>query len=83
MTHVADSQLAGSVGASSLTATYRFLERLGHIAGPIVVAQLFLVAGQNSQVLLWIGMVVAVLGFLFVLPTSSGQGTRPAEEIAR
>ena len=36
VTHVADSQLAGSVGASSLTATYRFLERLGHIAGPIV-----------------------------------------------
>ena len=83
VTHVADSQLAGSVGASSLTATYRFLERLGHIAGPIVVAQLFLLAGQNSQVLLWIGMVVVVLGFLFVLPTSSGQGTRPAGEIAR
>ncbi len=53
------------------------------LTGPIVVAQLFLVAGQNLQVLFWIGMVVVVLGLLFVLPTSSEQGTRTAWEIAR
>ena len=80
---IADSQLAARVGASSLTATYRFLERLGHIAGPMIVAQLFLIGGQGTQVLLWMGSAVLAFGILFALPSSPGQAGTATREIAR
>lgn len=83
VTHVADLDLANKVGASSLTATYRFLERLGHIAGPIIVAQLFIFGGQNIELLIWIGMGVAILGFLFILPAASNPGNTARTEIIR
>ena len=83
VTHVADLDLATKVGASSLTATYRFLERLGHIAGPIIVAQLFIFSGQNIELLIWIGMGVAVLGFLFILPAASNTGNAAKTEMIR
>ena len=67
VTHVADSAIAAEIGASSVTASYRFLERIGHIAGPIIVGQLFIFFGQNAVVLTWAGLAVALLGFLFVI----------------
>jgi len=66
VTHVAHSELAGRIGATPVTATYRFLERVGHIAGPFVVGQLFLVWGQSPQILAWIGVATAALGLLFL-----------------
>ena len=49
-----------------MTTSYRFLERAGHIAGPIVIAQAFLVFGQDATVLVWIGVGIACLGLLFI-----------------
>ncbi len=85
VTHVADSELAQRVGESSLTATYRFLERIGHIAGPIIVGQLFMFGGQNAVLLTWIGAAIVVFGFLFLIgPGSSvkdaGQRLNTANE---
>ena len=73
VTHVADSELAAKIGASSLTATYRFLERLGHIAGPIIVGQLFLLWGQNALVLAWAGVAILLCGLLFLFPAFPGR----------
>ena len=67
ITHVAESRLAERVGSASLTATYRFLERIGHAAGPIIVGQLFLIFGQDPRVLLWIGGVIAICGIVFAI----------------
>lgn len=67
VTHVARSRLAILLGESSVTATYRFLERVGHIAGPLLMGQLFLLAGTGPNVLGYIGFGVAVCGVLFVL----------------
>ena len=66
VTRIADSKLAQEVGADSATASYRFLERVGHVAGPIVVGQLFVLLGQQVEVVSWIGGIVVVLGLLFV-----------------
>ena len=41
VTHIADSRLSQRIGASTTTATYRFMERIGHIAGPMLIGQLF------------------------------------------
>jgi MFS family permease len=70
VTHVAHSELAKEIGANSVTTTYRFVERIGHVAGPMLIAQLFLVWGQSPQILTGIGVAVATLGFLFLIRTS-------------
>ncbi|MDH3472571.1 MAG: hypothetical protein OEM59_02670, partial [Rhodospirillales bacterium] len=69
------------VGASSLTATYRFLERLGHIAGPIIIAQLFLFWGQSALLLSWIGVAVLLCAILFLVPVVPGHDSRIKGEI--
>lgn len=67
VTHVANSRLAAATGESSATAAYRFLERIGHVAGPIIVGQLFLIGGQTTMVVAWVGAAVMGLGFLFLI----------------
>jgi predicted MFS family arabinose efflux permease len=66
VTHVAHLELAKRVGANPVTTSYRFLERAGHVAGPFVVAQLFVLLGQDAGILAWIGIVIIILGLLFV-----------------
>ena len=51
VTHVAELDLARRIGAASATAAYRFLERIGHVAGPILVSQLLVLSGQIGSVL--------------------------------
>jgi MFS family permease len=66
VTHVAHLELADRVGMNPVTTSYRFLERIGHVAGPLVVAQLFMLWGQDASIIAWIGIVTIVLGLLFV-----------------
>ena len=70
VTHVAHSEIAKQIGAGSVTTTYRFVERLGHVAGPVLIAQMFLIWGQTPQVLIAIGIATATLAFLFLVGKS-------------
>ena len=70
VTCIADSELARRIGPNSATASYRFLERVGHVAGPIIVGQLFLFAGQKAEVVSWIGGGIVLLGIVFILSSS-------------
>ena len=76
VTHVADSDLGRIVGSSSVTATYRFLERAGHVAGPIIVGQLFVFTGPDASLLTWIGGAVVILGLLFIIRAEPGRSVR-------
>ena len=67
VTHVGISDLAGRIGAVPTTTTYRFLERAGHIAGPFLVTQLFLIWGQGPYIIGWIGVFITVLGLIFAM----------------
>ena len=67
VTHVGISDLAGRIGAVPTTTTYRFLERAGHISGPFLVSQLFLIWGQGPYIIGWIGVFITVLGLLFAM----------------
>ena len=73
VTHVANSELAATTGETSATAAYRFLERIGNVAGPFVVGQLFIFSGQDPMVVAWIGGAIALLGFLFVIRFTPAQ----------
>jgi MFS family permease len=79
VTHVSQSQLAGRIGMNPVTTTYRFLERIGHVAGPFIVSQLFIVFGQGPRVIAGIGIATAILGILFVVGdfTSRARSVRP------
>jgi predicted MFS family arabinose efflux permease len=83
VTHVAHSALAGQIGATPVTTTYRFLERTGHVAGPFLVGQFFLIWGQGPQVLIWIGITTAILGLLFLVRTTPPRVGEIGPEIAR
>lgn len=77
VTHVADSRLGQTVGSNTVTATYRFLERAGHTAGPIIIGQLFVFGGTDPALLAWVGGAVVVLGLLFVIRAETYRTAKP------
>jgi hypothetical protein len=76
VTHVGISELASRIGAVPTTTTYRFLERAGHISGPFVVSQLFLIWGQGPFIIGWIGVFITVLALIFVIQIFRPRVTR-------
>ena len=70
VTHVTNTKLSRQIGEASTSAAYRFLERIGHVAGPLLVGQLFAVYGLSPTIILQIGIVVALLGLLFAIRTN-------------
>jgi predicted MFS family arabinose efflux permease len=83
VTHVAHSQLALQIGANPVTTTYRFLERIGHVAGPFLVGQFFLIWGQSAHILIWVGVATAMLGFLFLIRSAPPRVGAVGSEVAR
>ncbi len=66
ITHVADAPIASRLGATSVAATYRFVERIGHVMGPMVMSLLFSTFGQNWSMLRWVAGGVCLCGFIFI-----------------
>jgi predicted MFS family arabinose efflux permease len=83
ITHVTEGELAGRIGAGSVAAAYRFLERLGHMLGPIIVGQLFAMAGQTAAVFAWIAGAILVMGLLFLINAGPANNRVYGEEFAR
>ncbi|MEL6287798.1 MAG: MFS transporter [Pseudomonadota bacterium] len=67
VTFIADSDLADRIGQSTATATYRFLERIGHVAGPVVVGQLLIWTAYDWNTISVVGLVIAMFAFIFIL----------------
>ncbi len=67
LTHINKTAVAEKYGHKSISATYTFLERGGHILGPIVVSQLLALDHQNTLGLTLFGIVMMVSGFWFQL----------------
>lgn len=65
VSHVASHPIGEKVGVGTLTATYRFLERIGHVAGPLLVGQMFVWIEESAQVLTCSGILVASFGFIY------------------
>jgi MFS family permease len=83
VTHVGQSELSKRIGAVPVSTAYRFLERGGHVAGPLLLSQLFLLFGQGPNVISGFGILVAILGVAFVahhlFPRSVKLHAEPAE----
>jgi phage FluMu protein gp41 len=50
-----------------VTAFYRFIERVGHIAGPLVVGQLFFLSNRSPSVIAWLGITMVGFAVAFLL----------------
>jgi hypothetical protein len=71
VTHIGRTPVAARLGGSVAGSLYRFLERAGHVSGPIVVGQLLAFQRQGSYALGWVGAGVLLAGMLFA---ASGRG---------
>jgi hypothetical protein len=63
--HVSDAEVSAKLGAPAVAATYRLVERIGHVVGPGIMGQMLLVFGQDWSTIYWIAGGVALLAFLF------------------
>ncbi|MGH1477310.1 MAG: MFS transporter [Geminicoccales bacterium] len=80
VSHVASLPVTDQIGVSALTATYRFLERIGHVAGPLLIGQLFFLAGENANVLTWSGFVIAFSGLVYLWLSRSSKPVTPPKQ---
>ncbi len=72
VTFVADSELAKQIGPGNATATYRFVERAGHIMGPVMMGLLFTLFDNNWAALGFVAAAIALLGIFFASMSADG-----------
>ncbi|MCW8928681.1 MAG: MFS transporter [Gammaproteobacteria bacterium] len=66
VTHINKTQVAEQQGVKSVTATYTFLERGGHMMGPLVIGYLLTMALQSNIALSVFGFIILFLGIIFI-----------------
>jgi MFS family permease len=64
---IASTEAARKLGEAPVTAFYRFIERVGHIAGPLVVGQLFFLSDRSPAILIWLGLAMVIFAVLFLM----------------
>ena len=67
VTHMSNTPIAASLGTATTTSLYRLIERVGNIAGPIVVSFLLLIFYNSLYAISVLGCVTVVFGMLFIL----------------
>ena len=82
VTFVADSELANKIGAGSATATYRFVERMGHIMGPVLMGVLFTLFDDAWSAVGFVAGAIAILGMFFVASAKDGPSETSSEDDA-
>ncbi len=80
VTHISNTAAAAALGKSSTASLYRFLERVGHMAGPLIVSQLLLASHDSPVALGWLGGLLIVFGLLFVLRVGPPSLSAPSLE---
>jgi predicted MFS family arabinose efflux permease len=69
-THIDSTAVARDKGNKMVAASYTFLERGGHVLGPLLISQLFVLFSHSMSIIIY-GSVMAIMGILFLLPSSS------------
>jgi predicted MFS family arabinose efflux permease len=67
ITAIADSKVSNDIGSTSVVAFYRFVEKLGHAFGPMVVSAIFLISVSKIDSYYILGLIVLSLSSMFVL----------------
>ena len=78
VTHIADTKVARTLGQAGVTSFYRFLERLGHVTGPLIISSILLAMNESTLAISVVGFAVMIFGALFMVGTKQGS-TAPSE----
>ncbi len=65
VSYVSTTSAADSLGRSTANSIYRFVERFGHMTGPILISQLLFVGQQNAIAIMWVGVPIVLFGIFF------------------
>ena len=67
VTHINKTSVAQRQGVKSVTATYTFLERGGHVLGPMLIGYSLSLGGNSNIPLSLFGVVLTAAGIVFIL----------------
>lgn len=67
VTHIADLPASRRLGSARAAATYRFLERVGHVTGPMIIDRVMAFGGHGATSMIWVGGAITAFSLLFVL----------------
>ena len=67
MTHINKTEVARQYGNKAVSATYLFLERGGHVTGPMVVSFMLLFTYQTTLGIAFFGVITMIMSILFFL----------------
>ena len=71
MSHINNTDVSCKEGVKQVAATYVFLERFGHVAGPTVIAYLLFLNGNSPLSMSLFGVIMVTLGGVYMV-TSRG-----------
>ncbi|GAA3924116.1 MFS transporter [Litoribacillus peritrichatus] len=66
MTHINNTDVSQREGVKKIAATYVFLERFGHVAGPAFIAQLLFLNNNSPLAMSLFGILSVVLGVVYM-----------------
>jgi predicted MFS family arabinose efflux permease len=69
VSHIMGTRACRTLGEGAGVGAYRLFERMGHVAGPLIIGQLFTWSNQRMKAILLLGIVIAVFGFAFLVST--------------
>ena len=79
ITHITETKSARALGQSSVASFYRFLERLGHVTGPLILSSILAAMHGSTISISIIGVAVMVFGLLFT--AGAKQTPEPEEQL--
>ena len=80
MTHINNTEVSQKEGVKKIAATYVFLERFGHVAGPAVIAQLLFLNNNSPLAMSLFGVISVVLGVVYMISSRQRTATLEVKE---
>ncbi|MBT4286122.1 MAG: MFS transporter, partial [Deltaproteobacteria bacterium] len=78
MTHIGNTEIADKRGVKTVSATYVFMERFGHVTGPAVISLLITVNNGSTLAISFFGVITIALGCLFAIISRTYIPEKPA-----
>tara|TARA_B110000503_G_scaffold8394_1_gene11394 strand:- start:200 stop:1183 length:984 start_codon:yes stop_codon:yes gene_type:complete len=75
MTHINNTDVSRKEGIKQVAATYVFLERFGHVAGPAVIAHLLFLNNNAPLSISLFGVIMVVLGGVYMATSRGAEKT--------
>jgi predicted MFS family arabinose efflux permease len=67
VSYITEAKCTDKIGVFTTVAIYRFVERMGHAMGPIVLSSVLIFSNQNMVAIQFTGVVILIFGLLFSL----------------